>query len=545
MRLKAIALYSLLYLSLAVHQASADPRPNIVLLLAEDMSPRVGSFGDPNALTPNIDALAAEGVRFTQVFTPAPVCAPSRAALFTGLYPQSFGAQHMRARHEAVPPAEVKAFPEILRENGYFTINQGKTDYQFDAPASMWDVNRPDASLSDRDPDKPFFAVLQNHATHEAMLFNVGWWTGLKRLVKTGAACLPCAAAMLETFDPESMDVPPFLPDTPKTRKEIARLYRNIFVMDAWVGDVMGELRADDLLDDTIVIWTTDHGDGLPRSKRSLYDSGVHVPMVVRYPDEAGRGTEIDELISFVDLPAMILTLASVDLPGHLARNDAGGAVSSGRDYIFGGIDRMDEARYRSRMVRSKSYKYIRNFDLQNPILGRIGYRERLDSMSELRRLQDAGDLSPGIEKYFDVPPPVEELYDLRADPFEMENLATDLQYRDVLDEYRQVMGAWLDGVQDLSRMSEEEMYTFLWGGETQPRTRPPRFEALGESGTARLSVRSETEGASIEYRFPSAQDSSWKLYTAPIDVDGRAEIEARAFRYGFVPSEVVRATSP
>lgn len=522
--------------------ASAAEPPNIVLLLVEDLSPRIGAFGDPVANTPNLDELAAEGLRLTNVFTAAPVCAPSRAALFTGLYPQTFGAQHMRARQSAVPPAGVIPFPEILREHGYYTIMQGKNDFQFDAPSTMWDVNSPDASLKNLPADQPFFAVFQNGATHESGLWR-DWGVQLKRFAKTATNCVSCALAMLKPARWNDAEVPPYLPDTPKVRAEMNRLYANVHVMDAWVGQQMAQLDRAGLLDDTVVIWTTDHGDGLPRAKRSLYDSGIKVPMIIRYPDGSREGQIDKRLVSFVDLPAMILTLAGIDPPAYLTHVPRTSDGLPERETIFAVSDRMDNARDRGRAVRDTQYKYIRNYEPDAPLLAEIPYRERLDSMSEMRRLQSEGTLSPTLEAYLAPERAPEELYDIQADPHEMINLAADPTQADILQARRDTLDAWLAETGDLSDIPEDEMSAVLWEGEAQPRTAPPRFAAIETDAGPALAITSDSEGASIEFRQADDPDARWRLYTGPLALPVAGPLEARASRYGFKPSDHATST--
>ena len=310
--------------------AEAGSPPNIVLVLFEDMSPRVGSFGDPIAHTPNLDRIASEGVRYSRVFTTSGVCAPSRAALITGLYQQTIGAQHMRTtgpvglpgggpqNYLAVPPSDVKAFPERLRRAGYYTSNDSKTDYQFGNPFTVWDVSAPGADWTGRAEEQPFFHMVSFFNTHESAIWPIDMETtnGTEaHLVNRNRNAFKTRVART---DPDQVIVPPYLPDTPTVRRDIATHYDNIAFTDEALGALYDRLSNEGLLDNTILIVSTDHGDGLPRMKRSLHDSGLHVPMVIRFPDGHDAGTVNEELISFIDIAPTILSWANTVKPQHL-----------------------------------------------------------------------------------------------------------------------------------------------------------------------------------------------------------------------------------
>ena len=254
------------------------------------MSPRLGAYGDAVARTPILDRFAKESVRYTNAFTTAPVCAPSRAAIITGMYQTAIGAQHMRTTEDrvpelpgpylAVPPFYVKAFPEYLRAAGYYTTNRAKTDYQFGVPFTIWDDLGRTAHWRNR-PDKsqPFFSVFNIEVTHESQIFPSS----------------PARTGKPLVTDPATLQVPPYYPDTPLVRQELARMYDNIADMDARVGEILKELEEDGLADNTIVFYWSDHGDGVPRAKRSLYDSGLRVPLMIRWPKSLGivRGSRL------------------------------------------------------------------------------------------------------------------------------------------------------------------------------------------------------------------------------------------------------------
>jgi arylsulfatase A-like enzyme len=537
--------------------AGETERPNILLLMAEDMSPRVGAFGDPVAVTPTLDRLASEGVRFANVFTAAGVCAPSRAAQITGMHPASIGAQHMRASnapaggYKAVPPPEVKAYPELLRAAGYFTFTDDKLDYQFSeirggtGPFTIWDSEGTDADWSEREPDQPFFGLINFIQTHESGVFPP---LSTKKLTGKYLAFQRFRAQHFENPDenvvvtPDEVEVPPYYPDERTVRVAIARHYNNIALMDRQVGKILERLEQDGLADRTIVIWTTDHGDGLPRAKREVFDSGIKVPMIIRWPEryrpahlEAGQLE--DRLVSFVDFAPTILALAGVDAPDYLAgRNFLDSSVPE-RQYIFASRDRMDVVEDRQRAVRDERYKYIRSWHPEQPGGHRLEYRDNLTMMQTLWQMLEEGQLNDLQRRWFQ-PPGEEQLYDTVADPFELISLAKCPEHRLTLDRMRAALAEWQEDNPDWSEQSEATMVAGFWPDGEQPITASPSFHQR----TSMLTIRSETQGASLGYRINGGR---WQIYTGPISVAPGDAIEARAIRYGWRESEMASFEAP
>ena len=520
----------------------AAERPNILVLMAEDMSARVGAFGDPVATTPHIDRLAAQGVLFPNTFTTAGVCAPSRAAHITGMHQVSIGAQHMRSSSRpegaylAVPPPEVKAYPELLRRAGYYTMTNGKLDYQFSkygagsGPFTIWDYEGADPDWNRRAEGQPFYALINFSMTHESRMFPRNVETQREKGWEqvTGAG---------DVF------VPPYYPDTPTIRKDIAQLYDNVHEMDRQVGALLDRLEADGLADDTIVIWTTDHGDGLPRAKREIYDSGIKVPLVlvcpVRWCGSGSPAGSVDtRLVSFVDFAPSVLLWAGVEAPSFLQGVPVMADPETRREYVFASKDRLDEMLFHERAVRDDRFKYIVNYRPGEPGGKPLRYREQLDTMQELHAWFESGRMSAQQAAWFEPRSP-EELYDLAVDPHEVNNLAADPAYAAELERLRAALAAWRERVPDLSGESEAALAERFWPGGTQPRTAAPEF--VEQAGQVRL--ESETEGASIAYRL--APGSAWKLYGGPFEVPGDAVIEAKAVRYGWEESDVTRYGPP
>ncbi len=427
----------------------ADTRPNIVWLSCEDISPHIGCFGDEHAITPNIDQLATEGVRYTNTFTTAGVCAPCRSGIITGMYQTSLGSQHMRCT--ATLPEMIKPFPVYLREAGYYCTNNSKQDYQFKTPKGTWDESSGKAHWRKR-PDKsqPFFSVFNFTGCHESGIASKGKYQSVTKVLTED-----------QRQDPEKLELPPYYPDTPVVREDWKRNYELITAMDHWAGQLIQQLKDDDLYEDTIIMYWSDHGVGLPRAKRWLYDSGTHIPLVVRIPEKfrtAGQGRpgmKTDQLVSSIDFGPTVLTLAGVDVPDYVQGQTFLGEDVTPREYVYGARDRMDERYDIIRMVRNKRFKYLRNYEPLKTYYQYMNTPEKGATMSELRRLHEKGQLPPEAEYYFSATKPVEELYDCQADPHEVNNLAADPKYADVLKQMRAAHRAWVLETRDTGLIPE------------------------------------------------------------------------------------------
>jgi len=543
-----IKLFAVLFVlfTLPVGAAAQQP-PNILLLMAEDMSSRVGAFGDRVAVTPNIDALAAQGVRYTNTFTTAGVCAPSRAAHILGMHQVSTGTQHMRTGRRgyfSVPEPDVKAYSELLRSAGYYTFTDEKLDYQFSGaragtgPFTIWDSENT-RDWSGRNPEQPFFGLVNFQVTHETGVFTplgnmphsrthfmvqlMRWW--MLDSVETGVV------------KPESVILEPYYPDTPVVREDIARHYDNIAQMDSEVGRILQRLEDEGLADSTIVIWTTDHGDGLPRAKRELYDSGIKVPMVIRWPEayrpEGIEPGQVDSrLISFVDLAPTILKLAGVPLPQYLQGRDFAAPNAPARQYIYASRDRIDEVPDRQRAVRDARFKYIRSWHPDLPGGHPLQFRENIDMVREMQSLHEAGQLDAAQGLWFSAPGE-ERLFDLLNDPFELLDLSGNPAFAEELVRMRDAMDAWMERVNDLSDMPESEMIEVFYPDGIRPGTLPPVAFLTGN----KLVVEPSTAGSSIGYRV---NGGNWYLYSKPVEIGQADTIEVKAVRYGWQASEVV-----
>ena len=504
--------FCMLALLLLYGSAAAGERPNILWITSEDNSPDLGCYGDAYAATPVLDALAAQGTRYTRCFSVSGVCAPSRSAIITGMDPCGIGTQHMRIR--AVPPPFVKCFPEYLRGAGYWCTNRVKTDYQFEAPLSAWDQNGKQAHWRNRpDAEQPFFSVWNITASHESQV----------RLPDDAFAARTRKLTPEQRHDPAAAVLPPYYPDTPAVRNNWARYYDVVTAMDHEVGEILKELEDDGLAEDTIVFYYGDHGRGLPRAKRWIYDSGLHVPLLVRFPEKwrpAGHepGGVNGELVSFVDLGPTVLSLAGVQVPRHMqGRPFLGDRQAPPRQYVHAARDRMDESYEFIRAVRDRRYKYIRNFEPEKPRSQKIWYMEKMPIMKEWRRLHAEGKLNAVQARFFESPKEIEELYDTEADPHEVDNLAGDPALRPVLERMRGELARWMEEVGDLGFVAEADMLEAMRPGGRYAVTQPAEATVLATADGRRLALSCPTPGSSINWRLPGDEPKRWRLYSEPI----------------------------
>ncbi len=547
----------LLGVGTAARAAADESRPNVVWLVAEDMSAWLPCYGDPTVATPNIDRLAHEGVRYDNAFASSPVCAPARSSLITGMYATRIGSMHMRnvrpsnaalrqdptayddiPPYEAVPPAFVRCFPEHLRVAGYRCTNNSKKDYQFYQPVGVWDQTSSSAHWRDGSDDQPFFAVFNFGGTHESKAF-------------------PNATPQPEVVAPEAVTIPPFYPDTPAVRDAVARTYNNIATLDQWVGERVQELEDAGKLHNTVVMFFSDHGVGLPRGKRSCYDTGSRVPLVVRFPDGRGAGTADDRVVSFVDFGPSILSLAGVDPDPRLDGTPFLGAFARERDgyqrgHAYTHADRFDAAYDGVRSVSDGRYRYLRNYVTDQPYIIANAFREQLPMTHDLYALRTSGDATAEQWQMAATRRPIEEFYDTQNDPWEVRNLASDPAHAVRIAAMRERVEAWMVDTGDLGFVLPETKLVreHLWtpDGE-QPLTaaavvQHAAVELAGGEVVCRFTVESATPGASLAYRLGTGPEAMgpWQVYSGGhIDAAktlGRLEVNAH--RIGFKPSAVV-----
>jgi arylsulfatase A-like enzyme len=433
----------IVFIIAACFSRAAD-RPNILWLSAEDISPHLGCYGDANAVTPHLDKLATEGTRYTHAFTTAGVCAPCRSGIIAGMYQTTLGTHHMRCK--AVLPEHIKPFSMYLREAGYYCTNNSKTDYQFRHPKETWDFSGRKGHWRNRKKGQPFFAVFNFTGCHESGIASEAKYKSVTAGLKP-----------LQRQDAKKLTLPPYYPDTPIVREDWKRNYELITAMDAWAGNLIAQLKADGLYENTIIFFWSDHGVGLPRAKRWLYDSGTRVPLIVRMPKSAGLKAGVNNrLVSSIDFGPTVLSLAGLEIPKHMqGRSFIGGTP---RKFVFGARDRMDERYDIIRSVRGPRFRYIRNYEPLKTYYQYMNTPEKGATMREIRRVAASGKLPAAAKLFMHPTKPTEELYDLETDPHEIHNLAAERKHADKLKQLRAAHSDWVKRTGDLGLLPEAEI---------------------------------------------------------------------------------------
>jgi arylsulfatase A-like enzyme len=433
-------------LSSCSEQKQELSKPNILWITSEDNSPLLGSYGDEFATTPNLDKLAASSFIYTHAYANAPVCAPARNTIITGVYANSGGNQHMRSTYNKSDV--ITFFPKYLREAGYYCTNYAKEDYNIseDQIKNVWDESGNEAHYNKRAPGQPFFAVFNTGISHESSLHTSIPNNELRH-------------------KPEDVVLPPYHPDTPEMRHDWAQYYDKIEDMDTWVGGILKELEESGEAENTIIIYYGDHGGVLGRSKRFVYETGTRVPFIVHIPEkykhlypEAQPGSQVDRLISFVDLAPTMLSLVGIDIPDFM-QGDVflGDQKTDNPEYAYMFRGRMDERYDMSRAVRDQKYRYIRNY-MPYRIYGQpLEYLWRAPSMRSWEAACKAGQCNEVQNKFWNTKP-VEELYDTENDPWEVNNIALDPAYANVLNRMRKANHDWVLKIKDTGFIPEAEL---------------------------------------------------------------------------------------
>jgi hypothetical protein len=441
----------------------------------------------------------------------------------------------------AVPPHYVKAFTEYMRAAGYYCTNNSKTDYQFTkdpVPASIWDECNNKAHYRNR-PDKtqPFFAVFNWTGTHESQNWNID-------KVKT---------------DPSGIIVPPYFPDNDIIRTNLAKMYDNIARLDSVVGALLKDLEKDGELENTIIFFWADHGDGLPRAKRWLYDSGLNIPLIIKWPDKSDAGKVDDRLISSIDFGPTVLSLAGIPVPAHMQGIPfLGRQKGAERDAVFAARDRVDESYDMIRSVRTKEYLYIVNYYPDEPFPIWVPYLSNMPIYREMLRLDAEGKLTGPQKSWMSYSRPPEELYNVKEDPYQINNLIGDPGLRPMLDRMRSRHRQWTLETGDMGHLNEPEMIEQMWPGGLQPVTDIPYFIINSPDDRASKNYRTggtysspmtigfycPTHGASLVYTLEETNNPHWQIYTGPLHLTpGTYKIRIKAVRYGYKESDELKGT--
>lgn len=419
-------------------------RPNILWIIAEDFSPDLGCYGNKLVQTPHLDRLAAEGVRFTNAFVTAPVCSASRSAIVVGMYQTTVGGHNHRSHRDDDfrLPENVRPFTHYLREAGYHTSNlervpgiggTGKTDFNFTVE-NVFDGK----DWSEREPGQPFYAQINFAETHRAF----------KRFPE-------------RPVDPKRVELPPYYPDHPAVRLDWALYLDDTQHLDVNAGKVLKRLEDEGLAGDTVVVFFGDHGRPMPRGKQFLYEEGIHIPLIVRIPEKYrlegyAPGTVSQDLVSAIDITATTLRLAGIEPPPHMEGRPFFGPGVKKRDYIVAARDRCDETVDRIRCVRDRQFKYIRNFYPDSPYAQQNVYKDtQYPPLAAMRQLQEQGRLKGPPALFLAPTRPIEELYDLAADPHETRNLAASAEHRERLEQMRRILDEWIHQTGDKGQIAE------------------------------------------------------------------------------------------
>jgi uncharacterized sulfatase len=441
--------------------AHAAGQPNILWLTSEDHGPHMGCYGDGYATTPNVDALAAKGLRYARCWSNFPVCAPARTTLISGLYPPSTGGEHMRSM---VPyPAGMKMYPQHLREAGYYVTNNAKEDYNLTKPGEVWHNSSKNAHWKNRAAGQPFFAIFNSEKSHESKI-----------------RAVPHTAV----HDPAKVRVPAYHPDTPEVRKDWAQYYDGVSNADADAGERLRELEAAGLVEDTIVFYYADHGSGMPRNKRWPYNSGLHVPLVVFIPEkfqelrppEYKAGGVSERLVSFVDFAPTVLSLAGIEPPKTMQGHAFLGKYQAPpQPFLYGFRGRMDERFDCVRSVTDGRFVYVRNFRPEKIYGQYLNYMWQTPTTVVWERLFKEGKLN-AAQSVFWKTKPAEELYDLQTDRDEVQNLAAAPEHRATLEKLRTALRENEARVRDVGLMPEGEMHRRSAGTTPYDLGHDPKF---------------------------------------------------------------------
>jgi len=440
-------------------QKSLKNQPNILWIVVEDINPFFGCYAY-DTQTPNVDRLAENGVRFTNTFMPAPVCSPCRSSLITGMMPTTLGVHnHHSSRKEETAihlPEHIKTLPELFKQAGYFTFNQGKDDYNFwynrDDLYNGEYVTHPlygksgkrNIGWKDRKPGQPFFGQIQLYGGKE--IYSKKFKSRVKHPV-----------------DRKSLTLPPYYPDTPAIREDWAQHLDSIQITDERVGDIIKQLKEDGEMENTVIFFFSDHGMRLWRHKQFCYDSGLKVPLVINFPGRpecvGGAGKVRDEIVSGLDISATSLALAGIPIPEYMESRDLFAGNYSGkyepREYVVSVRDRCDYTIDRIRSVRTRRFRYIRNFFPDRGYM-QPNYRDEWDITQSMRKLHADGKLNPVQDSFWTETKPSEELYDLETDPHEINNLAFNPRYKKELDAHRRILSQWICETGDNGQFPED-----------------------------------------------------------------------------------------
>ena len=440
----------------------AGKLPNILWLTSEDNGPHLGCYGDKYADTPNLDGLAARGMIYTRAISNAPVCAPARTTIISGMYPTSTGAEHMRSMTNL--PKSFKMYPVYLRELGYYCTNNSKEDYNLAKDGQVWNEGGRKATWANRpDKDQPFFAIHNFTISHESQI--------RKRPHQ-------------QVHDPRKVRIPAYHPDTPEVQQDWAQYYDKLSEMDKMVGEKLQLLEKQGLAEDTIIFYYGDHGSGMPRSKRWPYFSGINVPLIVHVPakwkhlasSEYKVGGSSDRRVGFIDLAPTLLSIAGQKPPQHMQGHAFMGTEEApAQEFGYGFRGRMDERYDMVRSVVGKKFIYIRNYMPHKSYGQHVSYMFQTPTTQVWKKMFDEGKLNESQSYFWKTKPP-EELYDLDNDPDEVNNLAKSKKHADILMSMRRAHLDHINQIIDVGFLPEGEIHSRSAGSNPYDMARTDKY---------------------------------------------------------------------
>ncbi|MEJ7691720.1 sulfatase [Daejeonella sp.] len=443
------AVFLLIFFSSMIALAQGK-KPNIIWIITEDMSPEMGCYGDKLVQTPNLDKLASQGVKYTNAFTTGPVCSTSRSALITAMYQTSIDAQNHRSHRDDGYdlPKPVKPITEYLKKEGYYNVlgevkedglrGYGKTDYNFNLDKSIFDGS----DWKDRKKGQPFFAQLMVSVTHRGPV-----WKGLVQKHKP-------------QINPDKVVLPPYYPNHPIAREDWATYLESIQLMDSYVGNILKRIDDEGIAENTVVIFSSDHGRCMVRDKQFIYDGGIKVPLLMKWPENLKAGSVNKNLVSLIDVSATVLQIAGVNLPKHIEGRPLLGKNVVKRKYIIAARDRMDETVDMMRAVRTDKFKYIKNYMPERPYMQVNNYKEtQYPVWNLLKQLNSEGKLTPAQALFVAPVKPAEEFYDIKKDPNEINNLALNPKYSSRISAMRKILDEWIVKTGDKGQTPEKVIW--------------------------------------------------------------------------------------
>jgi arylsulfatase A-like enzyme len=519
LRLFALLIIATVF-ALSCSQAPSES-PNVLWITSEDNGPHLGAYGDDYADTPNLDALAQKGIIYDHAWSTAPVCAPARTTIISGMYPASTGSQHMRSMTNL--PEGMKMYPQYLREAGYYTSNNSKEDYNLAKPGQVWDDSSRTAHFRNRADGQPFFSIFNFTTTHESQI---------RKRPHT------------QVHDPAKVTIPAYHPDTPEVRQDWAQYHDKMTEMDAQAGEILAQLEEDGLAEDTIVLYYGDHGPGIARSKRYPYDSGLRVPLIVyvpeKYKDLAPKdytpGGSSDRLVGFIDLAPTLLSTVGIEPPANMQGHAFMGPYDTPPQPIaFGFRGRMDERIDMMRVARDERYIYIRNYKPHKVYGQYVQYLFQTPTTQVWHKLYAEGKLEPP-QTYFWETKPFEELYDLQEDPDETKNLIDAAELQPVADKLRKALDEHLLKIRDLGFLPEYEIHARSKGSTPHQMGADPAQFPMEEIKAAADLAASMKAGTEADLKQLFAHSDSAVRYWAALGFVMRGKEAVMANREALLP---------